>query len=187
MAAFSCCVQWCTDISNLLHCTYPITHGNVWRISLTNNPENYSLLPQLITGEPGFISFHTLNHMQPSFSFKTSAIASPCPTQPSFGCHGTFLRSHCQGFLMSWSTSLSAAINMGTLTTEHQSLTDLHLGGSLLAQAAISFPTFHVVPCGGGWILHQRSHGFRGAAENLSRWMSIHQRAASSPWRWTSL
>lgn len=51
-----------------------------------------------------------------------------------------------------------------------------------------SLHTFCVVPRGGGWILlHQRSGGFRGAAANLSRWMSIHHRAASSPWRWTSL
>lgn len=126
--------------------------------------------------------------MQPSFSFKTSAIASPCPTQPCFGCHGTFLASHCHGLPVSRCTSLTTAINMGTLTTEHQSLTDLRLGGSLLAQAAISFPTFHVVPCGGGWILlHQRIQGFRGAAANWSQWMLIHLAAVSSPQRWTFL
>ena len=91
---------------------------------------------------------------------------------------------------MSRATSLLTAIDTGTLTTEHQSLTDLRLADTLVAQGAIykSFPTFHVVPCGGGWILlHQRSHGFRGAAANLSQCMLILLKATSSPWTWICL
>ena len=59
----------------------------------------------------------------------SQATDSPCPTQPHFGHHGTFLGSHCHG-CMSQATSLTALINTGTLTTKHQLNSNLHLGGS---------------------------------------------------------
>ena len=115
------------------------------------------------------------------------ATASPCPTQPRFGHHGSSLGTQCHAVMMSRGTSLPTAVCTGSLATERQSLPDLRLvAADPRSDLYRALPLSHL--SGGGWILlQQRSLSFRGAAAGLNQWKLIHLQTTSSPWRWIYL